>query len=77
MGRAAQLVDAVERVHRKQGQRLLVVQLVLDPREVVRGDDQRDARPLAEVDEAVAQGEVEQRVLPLLDPRGDDAGGVR
>ena len=51
-----------------------LVDPILDRAEQAVGHDQSDAAPAVEVDQLVAQAQVEQGVLPLLDPRRRRAG---
>ena len=71
--------DRVEVVGRSQGEPTAAVQHVLDLREPALGDvEAGDARPGRQVDQLVAQAEVEQGVLPALDARRrpPDAAGA-
>ena len=66
----ARHLDLVELVRGEQVDRVSAVQRVLDGSQVTRGDGERDRRPRREVEEPVAQGQVEQGVLPLPHARG-------
>ena len=66
-GEPALLLDGGELVGRQEGDRGAVVHEVVEDRQRGARQDERQPGALGVVDQPVAQAEVEQRVLPLLD----------